>query len=667
MKMRIRSFSAVVITIVMIMSLFLTNGDVIVHADSVDISISVSSSSIRIGQSVTVTVSVSGSSLSAYTMNVSYSSDILEYSGSDGTVGGGGGSLIVSGTGPGSVSIYFTAIANGSAYVGTSGDEFYDINYEMLVPSHAGANVTVETDESKTTEEKKEDDSEDKTEEKTEEDERSNDCDLADLSVSPGALSPEFSPSNTSYTVILTEDDQSIAVSAITNDEKATTSVSGANSLEKGVNSVSITVTAENGAVKVYYLTVMCGEENEDFMLQIKGHNYIVVTEDFPEAPEGFSETTLIINNKEFAGYEAPNKRLSIICLRDEEGEKSWYIYDKDTTTFIPYNEFTAGQSRYVIMNKPESFDLPKGFSKADLKIGDKMFEAYSDGSGSGVYLLYVMNLNGEAGYYLYDTKESSFMRFAAVESLIASKQDAEKVEPATVAPVTEATTAAPVIPNKNDDAKEESGLSRSALKKLLIAMTILFVIMCIAVIVLVVKNSNQESSAERFDEDDKDDDDEVKAQTVKQPEEVVKEAAEDKTEQADISKSRSYGVNDDTGEIQIEIAKDFNSGVNVPLAKEERQDRIESAKKERPFGIDSAFEVVPEPAGVSEDTSDAGNIAEAAVKTVEESVNNSVDKADGASAAEAEKAVSDQFLKKDIKETQRKKVVLPGHSDEEE
>ena len=663
MKRFIRSFSGIILSLLIILGAFTTERAITAHADSVDVYASVSSSSVRIGQSVDVTISVNGSSLSAYTMYISYSSDILEYAGASGTVGGGGGTLTASGSGPGSVTISFTAIANGTAYVSTSGDEFYDINYEVLGVSHAGVSVTVETTENQTTEDKKEGDSEDKTETTTEEDERSDDCDLASLTISPGELSPSFSPDNTSYTVQLTENDESIAISAITNNEKATTSVSGANSLEKGANFVTVTVTAENGAVKVYNLTVMCGEETEDIMLQIQGRNFIVLTEDLPEAPEGFSETTLKINDKDIPGFTAPNKRLNIICLKNENGDKFWYIYDKDNASFMPYTEVPTEKGRYVIMNKPESFAVPNGFTNADLKLGTTTYKVYSDGTGSGIYLVYAMNLNGEAGYYLYDSREGTFMRFAAVESLIASRSDAEKVAPATVAPATEAPAPSPVVTDNEDNPKEENVISRGALKKLLIAMTVLFVIMCIAVIILVIRNSNLMNKLELEEDSDEKNSGDAEAKTAEADQAAQQDADKAENENEELSKNKSYGVNDDTGEIQLEVASDFNSSVNVPLAKEEREDRIESAKKERPFGIDSAFDVVPG----DDDFTPVDEQIEETVDQLEQDevqVMTQVEQAAETVKAEEKRA---EVKYTEVVEKPAKKVVLPGQDDEEE
>ncbi len=668
MKRFIRSVSGIILSLLIILGAVTTDRALTAHADSVDVYASVSSSSVRIGQSVDVTISVNGSSLSAYTMYISYSSDILEYAGASGTVGGGGGTLTASGSGPGSVTISFTAIANGTAYISTGGDEFYDINYEVLGVSHAGVSVTVETTENQTTEEKdKEDDSEDKTETTTEEDERSDDCDLASLTISPGELSPSFSPDNTSYTVQLTESDESIAISAITNDEKATTSVSGANSLEKGANFVTVTVTAENGAVKVYNLTVMCGEETEDIMLQVQGRNFIVLTEDLPEAPEGFTETTLKLNDKNIPGFTAPNKRLNIICLKNENDEKFWYIYDKDNASFMPYAEVPTDKGRYVIMTKPESFAVPNGFSNADLKLGTTTYKAYSDGTGSGIYLVYAMNLNGEAGYYLYDSREKTFMRFAAVESLIASRSDAEKVAPATVAPATEAPAPSPVITDGEENSKEENVISRGALKKLLIAMTVLFVIMCIAVIILVVRNSNLMNKLGLDDDADEKADGDVEATTAQADQADQQDADKSEDEKEELSKNKSYGVNDDTGEIQLEVASDFNSSVNVPLAKEEREDRIESAKKERPFGIDSAFDVVPgddDFTPVDEQVEEVTEQVEEQVQTQTEQVQTQAEQVAQTVKAEEKRA---EVKYTEVVEKPAKKVVLPGQDDEEE
>ena len=59
------------------------------------------------------------------------------------------------------------------------------------------------------------------------------------------------------------------------------------------------------------------------------------------------------------------------------------------------------------------------------------------------------------------------------------------------------------------------------------------------------------------------------------------------------ISRNKGYAVNEDTGEIILEHAEDNNVGKNIPHLEEEASDYVQDALKSRPFGIDSAFEVV--------------------------------------------------------------------------
>ena len=383
--------------------------------------------------------------------------------------------------------------------------------------SHAGVSVTVATEEKK--EEKKEEKSEVLPMRKVrlKQQQRKitarDDCDLASLSVSPGSLSPSFSAGQTSYTVELTEDDTSIVVSAVTHDSKASTSVSGANSLQKGTNRVSVTVTAENGAVKVYYLTVMCGKDKEDILVSVDGRNYIIVTEDLPDPPENFSEVTLVVGEEDVPGYESPNGKLAIICLPSKmktEVRAGLYM----TEIRIPIQNmrsFSARYVRYVKVDKPEGLDIPKGFSTCrKLEIEEDLaLNAYTDGSTSGIYLVYAMNLDGTEGFYFYDSKEGSFMRYEDC-----GKYNCFHVRCTDCSCYNRGSYCgsnnggACNSEERYGTSKDEGFFTKARLKFLLIAMSVLFVIMCIAVIVLIIKNGNMTAIPEEGRYPDNEDDD---------------------------------------------------------------------------------------------------------------------------------------------------------------
>ena len=412
-----------------------------IDTQAANVVIALSASTVSVGNNVTATISVTGSDISAYTIYVSYNSSVLQYNSASGSaiVNGGGGTVTASGTAAGSFSISFTAIANGSGSISTSGSDVYDINGNAISISHAGATVTVATASNNNNGDNDNNGDDGQTTETTEEDGRSADCSLSSLQVSPGTLSPAFSAGRTTYAMQVAEDVTSIVVSATAADSKATTSVSGANSIQKGRNTVRVTVTAENGAVKVYTINVQAGEDVGDPVATIDGVDYeFVMSEDGLEAPEGFTAGTTTYKDWDVLSFQSPNKKITVVCLKDEDGENHWYIMDAEKDTFTPYQEYSSQYNRYIIIAAPEGVEIPEGFTETTLKIGDNEVVAYqsADVADKDLYLVYAVNVEGEEGFYEYDVKEQSFLRYVP---MIVSE---EVLVPATPA---EATPAAPV------------------------------------------------------------------------------------------------------------------------------------------------------------------------------------------------------------------------------
>jgi len=84
----------------------------------------------------------------------------------------------------------------------------------------------------------------------------SNNADLKSLSVNQGILTPTFNASTVAYTVNVANSVSSITVSATVADNTATLEGTGVYSLGEGSNSIPVKVTAQNGTVKTYTITV---------------------------------------------------------------------------------------------------------------------------------------------------------------------------------------------------------------------------------------------------------------------------------------------------------------------------------------------------------------------------------------------------------------------------
>ena len=87
----------------------------------------------------------------------------------------------------------------------------------------------------------------------------SSDASLAVLKVSPGVLSPSFSPDIKDYTVDVPADTEKLSVSAAATDRAASVEISGNEELKEGNNRIAVEVTAADGSKGKYF--IICKKE----------------------------------------------------------------------------------------------------------------------------------------------------------------------------------------------------------------------------------------------------------------------------------------------------------------------------------------------------------------------------------------------------------------------
>jgi len=85
---------------------------------------------------------------------------------------------------------------------------------------------------------------------------QSSDATLKSLSVSGYSLSPAFNKNTTNYTITVDPSIKGLDVTALVNDPKATVSITGNTGWDSSTNNITIKVTAEDGTVKNYIVTV---------------------------------------------------------------------------------------------------------------------------------------------------------------------------------------------------------------------------------------------------------------------------------------------------------------------------------------------------------------------------------------------------------------------------
>lgn len=196
----------------------------------------------------------------------------------------------------------------------------------------------------------------------------SDNANLSALKVNPGKLSPAFATTIREYEVSVPYETEMIVVSALTEDENARVGVNGSTELKVGRNTAVVTVTAEDGTEKRYYLYVTRQEktpeptavpekeepvkeleagihatqEKESIVLSYGGTFLVSEEQSAYVAPTGYEETVLYIDGirvKAYARRDMPESDFFVLVLEDAQGNCGYYRYDREQQTLQRFDE----------------------------------------------------------------------------------------------------------------------------------------------------------------------------------------------------------------------------------------------------------------------------------------------------------------------------------------
>ncbi|MBR6403263.1 MAG: hypothetical protein IKS48_07755 [Eubacterium sp.] len=437
------------------------------------------------------------------------------------------------------------------------------------------------------------------------------------------------------------------------------------------VNGAQLSVAHAGAAVNIGLV------ESSENAIKISGDLYTLVDENhMPAPPENFELDYITYNDEHLYAYKSTRQKLKIVSLQNADGEQKWFVFDEKKQEFTPYIEYDMDGITYIVMNKPDDVNVPEGYSETSLTLDGYQVTAYSCDSNESIYLVYGLNPSGNPGLYLYDIREKGLTRYDTVKSLIdaATELNAKKQETTIVVnePTTEKHTPEPIIKKEVHKEDEEKILNEKNLKMFLYLVSVLFIVMCVVVIILVIKIGLLQSEIDGPEEDeDEDDSSNILIRAKNDADEKVQEEP-----QKVISRNKGYAINEDTGEILVEEAEDNNSGVKVPPAVDKPDSKIENAMKERPFGIDSAFNVVS-----SEDAPEGENVSrepepEEPIKIDEEKLRELrseelkrrlAEEASDSKEENSKEEAKEEVISEPVPEKEPEKVVLPGSINDDE
>ena len=327
------------------------NSNFVMQAYALDTRIAFSDPSVIEGNEVTVVLKISsleGGNLGNANLMLKYDNSYLEFISGNNAEGGAGAIKISAGEDGKQEWVYnlrFKALKAGETNIEVSSDEIYDVNGKSATISKKGSSkVTIAAGASTST-----------------------NANLSSLSVSEGALEPEFNPDTTEYTMNVGADINSINISAVAAETNSSVEISGSENLVEGENKVNINVKAADGSTsKSYTITVMKAvtsesqasteSETEKSLAEITVSSktiHVIDLDSGVKIPENMVENSIEVNGVKVKGWidkSDAGQNFVLVYGQNSEGEKGFYVYDLKEKTIQRYF-FESGASALVNYN----------------------------------------------------------------------------------------------------------------------------------------------------------------------------------------------------------------------------------------------------------------------------------------------------------------------------
>lgn len=327
------------------------NSNFVMQAYALDTRIAFSDPSVIEGNEVTVVLKISsldGGNLGNANLMLKYDNSYLEFISGNNAEGGAGAIKISAGEDGKQEWVYnlrFKALKAGETNIEVSSDEIYDVNGKSATISKKGSSkVTIAAGASTST-----------------------NANLSSLSVSEGALEPEFNSDTTEYTMNVGADINSINISAVVAEANSSVEISGNENLVEGENKVNINVKAADGSTsKSYTITVMKAvtsesqasteSKTEKSLAEITVSSktiHVIDLDSGVKIPENMVENSIEVNGVKVKGWidkSDGGQNFVLVYGQNSEGEKGFYVYDLKEKTIQRYF-FESGASALANYN----------------------------------------------------------------------------------------------------------------------------------------------------------------------------------------------------------------------------------------------------------------------------------------------------------------------------
>lgn len=487
-----------------------------VYAADASISITANPGQIMTGDAVTISIKLHCATGITYTsFQLIYDANVLDYVSGDADGSGFSGVIpfeIMGGAeekNDYSWNLQFKAKQTGNCNFSVKVIKFLDTDMNEFTPNCGTASVTVMAP-------------------------GSDDATLSSITIAGANLNPAFAKWTMDYVCYVANGVTSVNISAVATQGGRIEIAGNYTNLNVGSNNITITSYAPNGKAMTYKVNIYRleppteppsteppTEVPSDADIVVNGNNMTVSSSFSAEdIPEGFELDLFEYDGKEVFCVKNEELKLTLLNLKDKDGNGGFYVYDNKE--FYEYKYIGFADNTYYIFDSRKADKKPEG-NETEFTIGETTLKGFVDAEDSDFVYFYAMNSKGEYGWYIFDKKENTIQRKMNTSSMNFEKETETESETQTS--------------EEDTTAGEKKGEKNTDIVKLIlfVAIGVAVLIIIIMVIVIVSKKKKASTCEIEFDAEEPEIPADEAAVTVVKPdviEEIMMDDSKDSPEE---------------------------------------------------------------------------------------------------------------------------------------
>ncbi len=147
-------------------------------------------------------------------------------------------------------------------------------------------------------------------------------------------------------------------------------------------------------------------------------------TFDITLLPEGYETVGVPYGDTSVTMSKSEATGMTLAYLVDPEGKGDFFLYKESDNSFSPYVQKEISDTSYIIFTtEPVTRTIPEQYVETTLTINEHVFQTWEDTKNPGLYLIHVIDKNGEFAMYQYDTQDQTYQRFDVPEVEVEPEQ----------------------------------------------------------------------------------------------------------------------------------------------------------------------------------------------------------------------------------------------------